>query len=174
MRLAVPPQPPKGTVRPSGPKYLRLTRDPPILTGPGEPPPGFINGNNSPVEWYVWWALDKLKVPFIYQAKIAGGRHIRGGSVPDFLVTDRSPELIIRVQTSRYHIAVAAHRQKYDIEQRRVLERLGYQVIDVFEEHFYGRREYEDGAAVLSVVRDALNGKQRPSPIATATSRARG
>jgi hypothetical protein len=103
-----------------------------------------------------------------YQVKVGYGQ--LGGSKPDFEIF-QEPPMLIRVQSDRYHLNVNAWRQAYDGEQRIVLERAGYNVIDVFPQQYMIDPTY--AMAVKSVVRDALNNIQRPDPIPTATSIAR-
>lgn len=174
--VARPVQVPRGTQRPTGSRRYHVNTDPAMLSGWGVgPPEGFLGGNNSFDEWPVWWALDdKLGPPdqgegsWTYQLRIGFGQ--LGGSKPDFEIFYQPP-IIIRVQSDRYHINVNSWKQAYDREQRIVLERAGYAVIDVFPQHYMDDPSYS--IAVKSVVEDALNYIQRPDPIATATNVAR-
>jgi len=54
-------------------------------------------------EYYVYWALTKLKVNFEYQSDVIGGRAERGGAVLDFYLPDYS--LGINVQSVYWHYA---------------------------------------------------------------------
>jgi len=49
---------------------------------------GLVQGMTpgSKNEWYVALALDKLKIDYIYQYMLSGGRGVRGGQVIDFVV----------------------------------------------------------------------------------------
>ncbi len=38
------------------------------------------------IEWHTAIALDKLKLPYMFQFQVGGGRSVRGGIVLDFLV----------------------------------------------------------------------------------------
>lgn len=166
---------PRGTQRPSGSRKYHVNVDVRVLTGWAlGPPEGFLGGNNSFEEWPVWWALREILGPpdqgnWTYQIKIAA--QLPGGVKPDFLIY-QDPPLVIRVQSDRYHLTTNSFKQAYDREQRIVLERMGYNVIDVFPQHYMVDASYS--IAVKSVVRDALNLIQRPDPIVTATSIARG
>ncbi len=51
-----------------------------------------------------------------------------------------------------------------------MLQRSGYKVIDVYEEHFL---RDQTGKAAILVVKDALKGIQRPSPIKYRTGKSR-
>jgi len=174
--VARPVQVPRGVQRPTGQKRYRVNIQPTQLTGWAvQPYGGFtLSGNNSFEEWPVFWALmQELGPPdqgtWTYQIKI--GAQQPGGSKPDFLIYYQPP-IIIRVQSDRYHLTVNSWRQAGDREQRIVLERQGYAVIDVFPQHYMNDDTH--AVAVLSVVREALNYRQRTDPLTTATSVARG
>lgn len=137
--------------------------------GPGEPPVGFVGGTTSKTEWYVYWALLKLLgregLQWTYQESFQGGRHIPGGSVVDFVVYMPQFQILIRVQTWRFHFAGGAEKHQADIEQKAGLfgifgEEL---VIDIYEQHFIWD---ESGKAVLAVVSDAIAGIEWPNPLA--------
>ena len=53
----------------------------------GQEDGGFsIQGSNATdIEWRVANALEKLKIPYMFQFEIMGGRAVRGGIVLDFL-----------------------------------------------------------------------------------------
>jgi hypothetical protein len=137
------------------------------------PPEGFLTGNTSYDEWPVWWALKVILGPpqeglWTYQVRVGIG--VLGSAKPDFLIF-QEPPLILRVQSDRYHMTVNSFRQAYDREQRVTLLRQGYNVIDVFPQHYMYDPTFS--VAVLMVVREALNLRQRPDPLVTATSIAR-
>lgn len=54
---------------------------------------GIVQGHmpGSKNEWYVALALDKLKLDYLFQVGINGGRGIRGGQVIDFVVFTPRP-----------------------------------------------------------------------------------
>jgi hypothetical protein len=172
--VARPLQPPRATVRPTGMRRFGLNTKPQIMTGwAWGPPPGFLNGNNSVEEWPVWWALNHELGPpdqgeWTYQTRIAP--QLPGGIKPDFVIY-QDPPLVFRVQSDRYHLTVDAFKQAYDREQRIQLERMGYGVIDLFPQHYMVDVTYS--VAVLAVVREGLQGRQRSDPLLTATSNAR-
>jgi len=168
-----PPTPRHETQIPGGPRRFAKAFKGILISGPGEPPPGFINGNNSASEWMIFWACLKLFGPqgekWSYQSKVAGGRTRPGGAVPDFVLLESNT--VMRVQTERYHIAVKSYVQLKDQAQLIMLERLGYKVIDIFEEHFI---QDKSGQSAIKLVHEASQGVQRASPLASRTSRARG
>jgi hypothetical protein len=153
-----------------GPEVLGLARGPEQQReGPGEPPEGFVGGTTSRTEWYVWWALEKLCKPlgieFTYQSSFSGGRHIPGGSVVDFVIFMPLYEILLRVQTYRFHFVLGSDKQQYDVEQKIELsDNIGTVVVDIYEQDFI---DDETGRKVLAVVRDALNLHERPNPLAT-------
>lgn len=163
---------PHGTQRPTGSRRYRTNQSPIYRSGPGLPPVGFLNGNNSVDEWFVWWALERELGPpgqgnWLYQTKIAA--QLPGGIKPDFLVL-QNPPIVIRVQSDRYHLLQDSWVIGYDREQRIQLERMGYRVVDVFPQQYNFDKS---GVAVIIIVREALQGRQRPDPIVTQTSTAR-
>ncbi len=168
-----PPAVPKHTIMPRGPAALRLGTKPVYVGGPGSPPPGFLRGTNSLTEWFCVWAMLKIKGKegqgWSYQQAEAGGRALPGGTIVDVVVWDVFPNLAIRIQTERFHEAVPTDKHAYDNEQRELLQRFGFRVIDVWERHFIFD---ETGRTVLKIMRDALAGVERPSPITRGTSTA--
>lgn len=138
-------------------------------SGPGEPPEGFVGGTTSRTEWYVWWALDKILKPagieFSYQSSFQGGRHVPGGSVVDFVIYMPLYEILLRVQTYRFHFALGSDKQSYDMEQKIELsDNEGVIVVDIYEQDFI---DDETGGKVLQVCNEAINGVERSNPLAT-------
>lgn len=169
-----PLKPARPTQRPTGPKMFRPGTKPMILNDWMNPPPGFLNGNNSLSEWLIYKSLTLILGPeqngaWQYQGKI--NAQLPGGAKPDFVVTQSSRPLALRVQTERFHIAVSSFKQFNDDEQRIQLGRQGYDVCDIYEEHYIND---ETGKAALKVTNDCLNGRQRANPIRQHTSLARG
>lgn len=171
-----PPSATRPPVLPTGPKRYRLERRPEIQAGPGEPPPGFVTPTTSRDEWFVYWALTKIKGPegpangWAYQDAQAGGRSLPGGSILDFLIYDRQPRLAIRVQTERFHITFGSRQHAHDHEQMMALYRLGFEVVNIFSQDFIHDKS---GKAVLKVVREALSGVRQADPIAFGMALAR-
>lgn len=69
---------------------------PPIRTVQGILP-------DSKEEWWVALALYKLKLDFIYQRSVMGGRSLRGGQVVDFWVYTVPKPTILLVQGDYWH-----------------------------------------------------------------------
>ena len=150
--LAGPPRPPTlrhKTIKPTGMRFVPKMNI--VISGPGEPPEGFLNGQNSVTEWLAYWALAKIfnnprgsdvRVgPFMggwpdwgYQTAQLGG-HVRalGSAVVDFIVYQGATIIGIRIQTERFHIFADNKKQVYDIIQRADLERNGMTVVDVYD-----------------------------------------
>lgn len=153
-----------------GPEELQLVRGPDYQSGPGEPPLGFVGGTTSKTEWYVYWALEKLLGPegvtWTFQEAFAGGRHIPGGAVLDFVVYTPKYRILIRVQTWRFHLGGGGEKIALDLEQKiNLFTPYGEElVIDIYEQYFLWDKT---GKAVLDVVQDAINGIEWPSPIST-------
>lgn len=169
------PKVPRQTQKPGVPKVFAPAKRTAYKSGPGEPPKGFVIGTTSRSEWYIYWALLKVKgkageSSWGFQIDAGGGRGTKGGAVIDFVVWDQEPRLAIRVQTERFHEATHNRTHVYDETSKRMLERIGYKVIDVWEVHFITD---ESGQAAISIVKDALRGIERPSPVTWRTSVAR-
>ena len=136
------------TERPTGLRFVPKMEQVP---GPGDPPDGFLNGQNSLTEWYFYWALAKVfnnphgndvrKAPFYggwpdwsYQTAELGG-HVRalGSAVVDFVVYQGMTLIFIRIQTERFHLFADNKKQAYDRLQRATLESNGPYVVDVYD-----------------------------------------
>jgi hypothetical protein len=122
-----------------------------LISGPGDPPPGFLNGQNSLTEWVCYWALAKIfnnprgqdyrKPPFYggfpdwgYQVAELGG-HVRalGSAVVDFVIYQGGTIIGIRIQTERFHIFTDSRRHAADAFQLAQLEANGMRVVDVYD-----------------------------------------
>jgi hypothetical protein len=173
---ARPPRPIHPTQLPGGSHHYRVATPADLQGGPGLPPVGFINGNNSIEEWYAWWAFWKLlkskpgEGVWLYQGLLAGGGGQFASIKPDFIIFQPFRPLVVRVQSDRYHLLVNSARIALDDLQKVIMIKLGYGVIDIYPQHYMKDKR---GGAVLSVCRDALNGRQRPNPYAIGTSIAR-
>lgn len=138
--------------------------------GPGPSPFGFVGGTNSETEWMVYWALEKLLGPegvtWSYQQSYAGGRHVPGGSVVDFVVYMPRMTILIRIVTWRYHLGAGPEKASYDLEQKISLFSIYGEsiVIDVWEQYFVNDKT---GKAVLAVMADAIQGQEWPDPNAS-------
>lgn len=176
-RVARPIAPAHGVQRPGGSKRYGVNVSPILVGGPGQPPSGFLTGNNSPLEWPIMWACEKVlgskagEGDWDYQTRISP--QLPGGIKPDFVIYD-DPPLVLRVQSDRYHINVNSWKAAYDLEQRLALERLGYHVIDVFPQYYViDNMGPKTGAAAIQTVIEARAHRQRVDPRGTATSWAR-
>jgi hypothetical protein len=134
-----PPTMPKPVTFPRGPKWeQKLRKNATTITGPGQPPPGFVRGTTSSVEWVVYWALFKILAPtrdprqapfwgldgvFRYQKAFNNGRE-RGGSVLD-CHHEYGPKIRtrvgIRLQTTRFHEQAPAQQIMMDRMRRQWL-----------------------------------------------------
>lgn len=168
--------PPRKTQKPRPPKEFSQAKKTVYVGGPGEPPAWFMKtGIVSRSEWFIYWALRKVKGPpgdfsWANQVPAGGGRGQRGGAIIDFVIWDQEPRLAIRIQTDRFHIASPTSIHSYDEASKRMLERVGYKVIDIYEQHFLSDKS---GKAAIAIVREALKGQQRPNPITLPNAKVR-
>lgn len=143
-----PPSLPKPPAQPRGARWeQKLRKASRLLSGPGQPPPNFVSGNTSAVEWVVYWALFKALAPqrdprippffgitgvFRYQKAFEGGREI-GGSVVDFVI-EYGPKVrrktAIRIQTVQFH-AMAPIRQQTQDRLRKTRIATAMNVVDL-------------------------------------------
>lgn len=154
------------------------------LTGPGDPPAGFINGQNSVTEWLFYWALFKIygqstddprQPPFYglfpyfqYQASELGGfTRALGSAVVDFVVFLGRTILGIRIVTERYHIFTDNRKQATDAIQRVQLEASGMQVIDVYD---YELLPIGDGQKAVITAKRAVGLLESPDPLKAGTA----
>lgn len=177
-KVARPIRPPDGnTILPGGARRFGVTQSPILVGGMGPPPDNFLTGNNSPEEWAIFWACEKLMGPpgerWQYQGKV--NAQMPGGIKPDFVIYQEPRNIIIRVQSERYHQQVDSWKAAYDVEQRLALERnFMNTVIDVFPE-YYMLDDFGPLTAKASIatVQEAMQGRQRADPRQTRTSWAR-
>ncbi len=83
---------------------------------------------------------------FVYQFGLMGGRTQRGGAVGDFLLYQRHPPLVIRVQSEHWHPDPLREE-----EQRLALQAEGYGVVDVWEEEILHSVETAMTAALAGI-----------------------
>lgn len=181
--VARPVKPPTGTQRPGGAKRFGLHRSPTLEGGPGVPPAWFLTGNVGADEWPIWDACRLLfKEPpgqgmWLFQTRISP--QLPGGIKPDFVITGQYPNVVMRVQSEYLHQAVPFNVFSYDREQRVALERLGFQVIDVYPQYYIVDGDAQQGygpltrQAAIRTVREARQGRQRMNPRGTMTGWAR-
>ena len=171
-------------VMPRGPRLYKLDPDH-AKSGPGEPPPGFVTATTSATEWFVYWAVAKVlkqpkdprQPPFMghpgvweYQHPMMGGRAARGGAVADFRILPGNAvdgEILIRVQTSRYHLFTDASKQAVDELLLTRMARFG-RVVDIYEQDFI---HDDSGQAVILEVKKALYGGRSSDPLSAGTAK---
>jgi len=173
-RLARPPQ------APTGPRFVPAHET--LIGGPGDPPPGFLTGQNSLDEWWWYWASAKVfddpkdprQPPFFggeqwgYQiARMGGFVRALGSAVVDFVYYQDATVLGVRIQTERFHQFTDASKQGYDVLQRAMLEGDFMRVVDVYDEEFLG--DPSGQRAVLAVKR-VLNRIERVNPVVAGTA----
>ncbi len=109
-------------------------------------------------EYYIYRALWRTGreegIDFEYQASFAGGRLIRGGIIPDFLVY--APKVGINVQGQRYHLPPFANPSN-DRIQRAQMESVGVRMEYISEEEALNSPD--------EAVRSALAGTRGRGPI---------
>jgi hypothetical protein len=164
-------------VRKTGSRHINVGRKPELVSGPGQPPPGFRGAHTSGSEWPWYWAsmkiLDPLRDPRVgpffggrnwkYQAVEFAGA-VRVAAV-DFVYYLPGQMIGVRIQTDRYHLSAGVEKQGYDQVQRRNLSRL-LDVRDVFERDFM---KDPSGEAACRLLIDTLGGRDRLDPISTGT-----
>lgn len=171
------PGPPK---KPQAPRFV-----PPheyLIGGPGDPPPGFLTGQNSLTEWYVYFALAKIfddpkeyrNPPFYggrdwgYQiARLGGFTRALGSAVVDFVVYQGATVLGIRIQTERFHTYAGSRRHAYDIVQRGNLEGNGLSVVDVYDDQILGD---PSGQKAVIAMKKAIGRLEKISPVTAGTA----
>lgn len=154
--LASPPRLPKLKGPPKAPTgHAFVPKIGETISGYGEPPPGFINGQNSVTEWIAYWALYKIlgtsyddprRPPFFglfpffeYQSSELGGyTRALGSAVVDFVIHQGGTHLGIRIQTERFHIFATSRIHAYDALQRAQLEANGLRIVDVYDTQLLG------------------------------------
>lgn len=170
---------------PTGPRAFANRTNPMLATGPGTAPPGFVTASTSGSEWYVYWALAKIsgdphgddvrKPPFYgsrdesiwkYQYPYAGGRHLPGGAVVDFVWQPFNNPLLIRLQTEHFHVFSTTIKQATDLLQKDRLSDFG-KVVDLFDQWFISD---PSGAAVIVQCKRAIRGLLPIDPLLTGTS----
>jgi hypothetical protein len=118
--------------------------------------------NGTRPEFAVFDALERMGLrcgfsdppgaDFRYQVGVNGGRQL-GGAILDFLVESIAPAVAIRVQGEFFHFVDDPSRES-DILQKRMIESLGYTVIDILAQDTLTRQRTDE------VVRLALMGME--------------
>jgi hypothetical protein len=155
------------------------------VSGPGEPPPGFLTGQNSVTEWVCYWALAKIftnphgddvrNPPFYggfpdweYQSSELGGyTRALGSAVVDFVVHQGGTHIGIRIQTERFHIFAQSRTHAYDALQRAQLESNGLHIIDIYDTQLLGD---PSGQKAVIAMKQALNRIEAINPVVAGTA----
>lgn len=159
------------------------------LSGPRNPPDGFVVATTSASEWVMYWAVFKvLKIEgdpreepfngrqgfFSFQRDISGGREMRGGAVADFLVYGGRGMLkhatILRLQSEQWHYFTNVLKQASDEAQARMLGGVA-RMVDVDEIDLLGD---PSGAKPCRTIADAIAGRYMPTPLGSSTQRRAG
>jgi len=111
----------------------------------------------SAPERLVFGWLVRNDIIFQYQVSVAGGRAIPGGAVLDFVIYEKDPPIVLRIQ-SYWH--ESASMQWADEIQMEMLTEIGFRVEDVYES------EVNTVARVDQTMREILFGAPRPVGIA--------
>lgn len=183
MRLSTPPRLPKlpGPPKaPTGPRFVPPHEE--VMGGPGEPPEGFLTGQNSLTEWYVYFALAKIfrdpkdprKPPYFgglewgYQiARLGGFVRALGSAVVDFAVYQDATILGIRVVTERFHIFANSRTQANDAIQRASLEANGLRVVDLYDHQILGD---PSGQKAIIHLKQVLQRIEQVNPVLAGTA----
>lgn len=152
-----------------GAKVMGLHAGAQQISGPGDPPDGFVGGTTSKTEWYIYWALTKVLGPeeegeWSFQNSMLGGRSTRGGAVVDFVVNMEPMYIGLRVQTFQYHFSDNSYQKMHDREQLFALSDWDFIVVDILESDFI---HDATGAAAIQVVLAAIRQEYRPDPLGT-------
>lgn len=184
--LAAPPRPPTlrhKAEKPTGPRFV--PKDDVLISGYGDPPPGFLNGQNSLTEWIFYWAMAKVfgnprgsdvrLAPFYggwpdwgYQvAELGGHTRALGSAVVDFVVYQGLTIIGIRIQTERFHIFTESRKQVYDEIQRAQLEGNGLRVVDIYDTELLGD---PSGQKAIIAAKRAIGRLENINPIVARTA----
>lgn len=155
---------------PTGPRMYRPPRFQGYQGGPGPAPPGFVIGQTSESEWWIYWAFAKIfgqpqdpRIgPFYGAPGIWGyqvGHRELGSAVIDFVVypnkKSRNLRYAFRIQTEYFHNYADSETQAYDLMQLWRLSAYNV-VVDVYDFEFM----YDlTGQAVIILLKRALNGE---------------
>lgn len=173
------------SARPTGPRQFRDRTNPLLLDAPGTPPPGFVIATTSGSEWVFYWSMGRVtgdprmedirNPPFrgsrdpagwTYQYPYAGGRHLPGGAVVDFVYSPYYNPILIRIQTEHFHVYSTTVKQATDILQRDLLSKYG-KVVDVYDQWYMTDAT---GAAGIMIARRAIRGLLPIDPLLTGQS----
>jgi hypothetical protein len=160
---------------PEGPRLYKVKRGGNYQSEFTNPPPGFVTGQTSPLEWMVYLGLwkklglagDARTPPFegypgVFGYQVGGSQ--LGQSKIDFVVypvrQSRGLRYAFRVQTEYFHNFVDAEKQAYDLLQAWRLSEYNV-VVDLYDFEF---AEDPTGQAVCILLADALAGRLWQAP----------
>lgn len=164
-------------VRPRGSKLLGLGQKRRSTGGPGLPPPGFVTGTTSGLEWYWYWASgtvlgdppDVRKPPFVgglfwnYQVP-DNPMDVRslGFAVSDFVYQTGTGELVVRIDSFYYHIATTSDQIARDLYLKLHGGSEDLIIVSAYDDDILGD---PTGRAACAAVADALRGREPISPV---------
>ena len=178
---ATPSRPPTGFRRPTrfprGPKLLGLGQRRRTEGGPGEPPPGFVTGTTSAVEWVLYWASweffhlpgdprtppytgDGIHFEFQSPENPAQPREL-GGGVSDFVYFLGTGTVIVRLDTWYFHITASPEQQARDATLKQRAHRMNARVATLYDTQILGD---PTGNAAVKALADVLAGREMLSP----------
>lgn len=170
-------------LKPTGMKFIPKMEM--IIGGYGDPPNGFLNGQNSLTEWIFYWAMAKVynnpkgndvRLPPFYGgwpdwgyqvAELGGFVRAPGSAVIDFIVYQGRTIIGIRIQTERFHIFTDSRRQAYDQLQQASLERNGLTVIDIYDTELLGD---PSGQKAVIAAKRAIGRLEKLNPVIARTA----
>lgn len=160
---------------PKGPRLYREPKDKGYISEFKEPPPGFLTGQNSPLEWMVYLAMSKIlglptdprSGPFIGAPGLWGyqvGGSQLGQSKIDFVVYPNRRTFglryAFRIQTEYFHNFADSEKQAYDLLQSYNLSEYN-RVVDLYDYEF---AEDPTGQAICILIKRALAGEVWQAP----------
>jgi hypothetical protein len=160
--------------QPTGPAFIPKPGG--SVSGPGDPPPGFVTGKNSATEWNAYWALWKIfdtprdaRVPpfvggppdWMYQSQQQTLFGISSSTNVDFVVYEGGTILAIRIQTERYHNYADSKKQAYDQMQEAALDSRGLYVVNVYDNDLLND---PSGQRYVVAMKQAIGRIQRVNP----------
>lgn len=181
--LSAPSRPPllrHKAQKPTGMRFVPQGEQ--IMGGYGEPPAGFLNGQNSVTEWIAYWALARIfqnpkgddvrSGPFIggwpdwsYQVKFSANT-TSGRTAVDFVINQGATTIGIRIQTERYHIFTSSRIQAYDSLQRFNLEK-GMEIVDIYDNELLGD---PSGQKAIIAMKRAIGRLENINPVVARTA----
>lgn len=174
------------SARPTGPRQFADRTNPLLVDAPGTPPDGFIRASTSGSEWFAYWAMARIygdpkggdvrNPPFYgsrdeskwkYQYPYAGGRHLPGGAVVDFVASPFNNAVLIRIQTEHFHVYTTTRKQATDILQHDVLAKYGL-VVDVYDQWYM---DDPTGVSCIVQMKHAIQGILPVDPLQGGTAK---